>query len=92
MCRSDLDEVWAEIGAKNYHKSLDHRSFYFKQQDTKSLSTKAIQLSLQTISRHRLPATAACHCSVQLPAYQHQPLTRSQRPASSAAAERPALT
>ncbi|CAK9187194.1 unnamed protein product, partial [Ilex paraguariensis] len=39
-CRSDFNKVWAEIYAKNYHKSLDHRSFYFKQQDTKSLSTK----------------------------------------------------
>ena len=39
-CRADFNKVWAEIYAKNYHKSLDHRSFYFKQQDTKSLSTK----------------------------------------------------
>ena len=39
-CRSDFNKVWAEIYAKNYHKSLDHRSFYFKQQDTKSLSAK----------------------------------------------------
>ncbi|XP_078148844.1 paired amphipathic helix protein Sin3-like 3 isoform X2 [Carex rostrata] len=41
-CRSDFNKVWAEIYAKNYHKSLDHRSFYFKQQDTKNLSTKAL--------------------------------------------------
>lgn len=39
-CRSDFNKVWAEIYFKNYQKSLDHRSFYFKQQDTKSLSTK----------------------------------------------------
>ncbi|KAE8722648.1 pyruvate dehydrogenase E1 component subunit alpha [Hibiscus syriacus] len=39
-CRSDFNKVWSEIYAKNYHKSLDHRSFYFKQQDSKSLSTK----------------------------------------------------
>lgn len=39
-CRADFNKVWAEIYSKNYHKSLDHRSFYFKQQDTKSLSTK----------------------------------------------------
>lgn len=39
-CRSDFNKVWAEIYAKNYHKSLDHRSFYFKQQDSKSLSAK----------------------------------------------------
>ncbi|MED6106260.1 hypothetical protein PIB30_003219 [Stylosanthes scabra] len=41
-CRADFNKVWAEIYAKNYHKSLDHRSFYFKQQDTKSLSTKEV--------------------------------------------------
>lgn len=39
-CRADFNKVWAEIYAKNYHKSLDHRSFYFKQQDAKNLSTK----------------------------------------------------
>ena len=44
-CRADFNKVWAEIYAKNYHKSLDHRSFYFKQQDTKSLSTKGILLA-----------------------------------------------
>ncbi|XP_010477744.1 PREDICTED: paired amphipathic helix protein Sin3-like 3 [Camelina sativa] len=41
-CRSDFDKVWADIYAKNYYKSLDHRSFYFKQQDSKNLSMKAL--------------------------------------------------
>eukprot|EP00252_Welwitschia_mirabilis_P014433 TRINITY_DN3170_c0_g1_i2.p1 TRINITY_DN3170_c0_g1~~TRINITY_DN3170_c0_g1_i2.p1 ORF type:complete len:1323 (+),score=353.10 TRINITY_DN3170_c0_g1_i2:643-4611(+) len=41
-CRTDMNKVWAEVYAKNYHKSLDHRSFYFKQQDKKSLSTKGL--------------------------------------------------
>lgn len=40
QCRADFNKVWAEIYAKNYHKSLDHRSFYFKQQDTRNLSAK----------------------------------------------------
>lgn len=39
-CRSDFNKIWAEVYAKNYHKSLDYRSFYFKQQDTKNLSAK----------------------------------------------------
>ncbi|KAF9666412.1 hypothetical protein SADUNF_Sadunf16G0226700 [Salix dunnii] len=39
-CRIDFNKVWAEIYAKNHYKSLDHRSFYFKQQDSKNLSTK----------------------------------------------------
>ncbi|KAM0058174.1 putative transcription regulator Others family [Helianthus debilis subsp. tardiflorus] len=41
-CRSDFNKVWAEIYAKNHYKSLDHRSFYFKQQDSKNLSTKSL--------------------------------------------------
>ncbi|KAL8171572.1 hypothetical protein V2J09_023376 [Rumex salicifolius] len=40
--RSDLNKVWAEVYAKNHYKSLDHRSFYFKQQDSKNLSTKSL--------------------------------------------------
>lgn len=39
-CHSDFQKVWADVYAKNHHKSLDHRSFYFKQQDSKNLSTK----------------------------------------------------
>lgn len=39
-CRSDFNKVWAEIYAKNHYKSLDQRSFYFKQQDSKNLSSK----------------------------------------------------
>ncbi|XP_009383768.2 paired amphipathic helix protein Sin3-like 4 isoform X1 [Musa acuminata AAA Group] len=49
-CRSDFNKVWAEIYAKNYHKSLDHRSFYFKQQDSKSLSTKALLAEIKDIN------------------------------------------
>ncbi|URD90105.1 hypothetical protein MUK42_27419 [Musa troglodytarum] len=49
-CRSDFSKVWAEIYAKNYHKSLDHRSFYFKQQDAKSLSTKALLAEIKEIN------------------------------------------
>lgn len=52
-CRSDFNKVWAEIYAKNYHKSLDHRSFYFKQQDTKSLSTKALLAEIKEISENK---------------------------------------
>jgi paired amphipathic helix protein Sin3a len=49
-CRFDFNKVWAEIYAKNYHKSLDHRSFYFKQQDTKSLCGKALIAEIKEIS------------------------------------------
>ena len=39
-CREDFNAVWADVYAKNHYKSLDHRSFYFKQQDSKNLSAK----------------------------------------------------
>ncbi|PIA62320.1 hypothetical protein AQUCO_00200364v1 [Aquilegia coerulea] len=52
-CRSDFNKVWAEIYAKNYHKSLDHRSFYFKQQDTKNLSTKALLAEIKEINEQK---------------------------------------
>ncbi|XP_057529106.1 paired amphipathic helix protein Sin3-like 3 isoform X2 [Amaranthus tricolor] len=52
-CRADFNKVWAEIYAKNYHKSLDHRSFYFKQHDTKSLSTKALLAEVKEISEQK---------------------------------------
>ncbi|KAG9134469.1 hypothetical protein Leryth_019931 [Lithospermum erythrorhizon] len=48
-CRSEFNKVWAETYSKNYHKSLDHRSFYFKQQDTKGLSTKALLAEIKEI-------------------------------------------
>ncbi|KAG5383079.1 hypothetical protein IGI04_034549 [Brassica rapa subsp. trilocularis] len=49
-CRSDFRKVWAEVYAKNHHKSLDHRSFYFKQQDSKNLSTKGLVAEIKDIS------------------------------------------
>ncbi|KAF5726781.1 paired amphipathic helix protein Sin3-like 4-like isoform X3 [Tripterygium wilfordii] len=52
-CRADFNKVWAEIYAKNYHKSLDHRSFYFKQQDTKSSSAKALLAEIKEISEKK---------------------------------------
>ncbi|XP_061360798.1 paired amphipathic helix protein Sin3-like 4 isoform X1 [Gastrolobium bilobum] len=52
-CRADFSKVWAEIYAKNYHKSLDHRSFYFKQQDSKTLSAKALLAEIKEISEKK---------------------------------------
>ncbi|KAI3699768.1 hypothetical protein L2E82_44292 [Cichorium intybus] len=48
-CRFDFNKVWAEIYAKNHYKSLDHRSFYFKQQDSKNLSTKSLVAEIKEI-------------------------------------------
>ncbi|XP_047312064.1 paired amphipathic helix protein Sin3-like 2 [Impatiens glandulifera] len=47
--RNDFNKVWADIYAKNHYKSLDHRSFYFKQQDSKNLSTKTFVAEIKEI-------------------------------------------
>lgn len=40
--RQDLNKQWKEVNEKNYHKSLDHSSFYFKQKDKKQTSVKVL--------------------------------------------------
>ncbi|XP_019161607.1 PREDICTED: paired amphipathic helix protein Sin3-like 2 isoform X2 [Ipomoea nil] len=52
-CRVDFNKVWAEIYAKNHYKSLDHRSFYFKQQDSKNLSTKSFLAEIKEIKENK---------------------------------------
>lgn len=52
-CRVDFNKVWADVYAKNYHKSLDHRSFYFKQQDAKCLSAKALVAEIKEINENK---------------------------------------
>ncbi|GAB2299874.1 hypothetical protein Dimus_033925 [Dionaea muscipula] len=50
--RSDFNKVWADIYAKNHYKSLDHRSFYFKQQDSKNLSLKSLVAEIKEIKEN----------------------------------------
>ncbi|XP_009630074.1 paired amphipathic helix protein Sin3-like 2 isoform X1 [Nicotiana tomentosiformis] len=52
-CRTDFNKVWAEIYAKNHYKSLDHRSFYFKQQDSKNLSSKSLVAEIKEIKEKK---------------------------------------
>ncbi|KAK9683281.1 hypothetical protein RND81_10G128900 [Saponaria officinalis] len=51
-CRTDFNKVWSEIYAKNHFKSLDHRSFYFKQQDSKNLSIKSLVAEIKEIKEN----------------------------------------
>jgi paired amphipathic helix protein Sin3a len=51
-----MNKVWAEVYEKNYQKSLDHRSFYFKQMDKKSTSSKGIITEIREV---RAPSIAA---------------------------------
>ena len=40
--RVELVKVWKDTQAKNYAKSLDHRSFYFKSADKRALTVKGL--------------------------------------------------
>jgi len=51
--RDEMKPVWADVYTKNYNKSLDHRSFYFKQTDKKSLSAKGMLSELREASDKR---------------------------------------
>ena len=46
--RQTLDKQWKEVLEKNYQKSLDHRSIYFKQQDRKAMMVKTLAHELRT--------------------------------------------
>eukprot|EP00232_Nephroselmis_pyriformis_P019508 CAMPEP_0182880668 /NCGR_PEP_ID=MMETSP0034_2-20130328/16687_1 /TAXON_ID=156128 /ORGANISM="Nephroselmis pyriformis, Strain CCMP717" /LENGTH=677 /DNA_ID=CAMNT_0025013665 /DNA_START=122 /DNA_END=2152 /DNA_ORIENTATION=+ len=51
--QEDMNGVWTEVYQKNFHKSLDHRSFYFKQMDKKALSTKAMLAEIKETADKR---------------------------------------
>jgi paired amphipathic helix protein Sin3a len=44
--RTELNRHWKDVLCRNHAKSFDHRSFYFKQQDKKYLSTKQLVADL----------------------------------------------
>ncbi|XVE83876.1 hypothetical protein DITRI_Ditri16bG0123300 [Diplodiscus trichospermus] len=50
----DFNKVWAEIYSRNHYKSLDHRSFYFKQQDSKNLSAKSLVAEIKELKEKNL--------------------------------------
>tara|TARA_B100001142_G_C14346217_1_gene660105 strand:- start:2091 stop:5489 length:3399 start_codon:yes stop_codon:yes gene_type:complete len=45
----DVASIWVDVYEKNYNKSLDHRSFYFKQTDKKALSAKGMTNEIKDI-------------------------------------------
>ncbi|KAI4347649.1 hypothetical protein L6164_008441 [Bauhinia variegata] len=73
QCRSDFNKVWAEIYAKNHYKSLDHRSFYFKQQDSKNLSAKSLVAEIKEIKEKQQKEDDILQC---IAAGNKQPLFR----------------
>lgn len=47
LVRDAMNEHWTTVYQANYRKSLDHRSFYFKQYDKKNLSPKQLLLEIK---------------------------------------------
>lgn len=50
--RQQCSKTWKEIYEKNYTKSLDHRSFYFKQGDKKNFSGKQMVMELKGLTEN----------------------------------------
>ncbi|KAK9865821.1 hypothetical protein WJX84_003538 [Apatococcus fuscideae] len=47
--RERMNKIWSRVFDNNYHKSLDHRSFYFKQTDKRNLGTKAMLAEIREL-------------------------------------------
>ncbi|KAG2333907.1 hypothetical protein Bca52824_005087 [Brassica carinata] len=77
-CREDFNVVWADVYAKNHYKSLDHRSFYFKQQDSKNLSAKALVTEIKDLKENSqeeddvLLSVAAGHRQPLIPHFEYE--------------------
>ncbi|GAX77506.1 hypothetical protein CEUSTIGMA_g4950.t1 [Chlamydomonas eustigma] len=52
--KEEMMKIWFKIYEQNYHKSLDHRSFYFKQAEKKQLLPKTmVQEAREAADRRR---------------------------------------
>lgn len=47
--RNEMKSTWRKVNEANYQRSLDHRSFYFKQEDKKRRSAKALVTELKEV-------------------------------------------
>ncbi|PRW32936.1 SIN3 component of histone deacetylase complex isoform C [Chlorella sorokiniana] len=51
--KAEMMQTWQQIFKENYHKSLDHRSFYFKQAEKKNLTPKGMLADLKEAAEKR---------------------------------------
>ncbi|PSC76597.1 Paired amphipathic helix isoform C [Micractinium conductrix] len=51
--KEEMMGTWQTIFKENYHKSLDHRSFYFKQAEKKNLTPKGMLADLKEAAEKR---------------------------------------
>ena len=58
----EVTPIWVDVYEKNYNKSLDHRSFYFKQTDKKALSAKGMTSEIKEVSDKKKTSEEAIGC------------------------------
>lgn len=58
----EVTPIWVDVYEKNYNKSLDHRSFYFKQTDKKALSAKGMTGEIKEMSDKKKSSEDAIGC------------------------------
>ena len=58
----EVTPTWVDVYEKNYNKSLDHRSFYFKQTDKKALSAKGMTGEIKEMSDKKKTSEDAIGC------------------------------
>lgn len=69
--REEMKETWHRVYEQNYHKSLDHRSFYFKQTEKKNLGAKTMLQVRMRVMRMRVVCVLAqrrAPCQLCIPA------------------------
>ncbi|GIL73116.1 hypothetical protein Vretimale_4724 [Volvox reticuliferus] len=73
--RVEMTRVWKRIYEANYHKSLDHRSFYFKQAEKRALLPKTLVAEVrEAADRRRQDERSFRSLS---PAYRYDPVLES---------------
>ena len=58
-----MNRIWKDVYERNYLKSLDHRSFYFKQIDKRNLSSKGLVSEMRALVEAGTPAVFQFPCS-----------------------------
>jgi len=60
--KEEMTKIWKKIYEQNYPRSLDHRSFYFKQQEKKNLMAKAMVSEIKEAADKRKADEANLRC------------------------------
>ncbi|KAK9814633.1 hypothetical protein WJX72_009077 [[Myrmecia] bisecta] len=64
--KQHMAKQWQKVYEHNYHKSLDHRSFYFKQTDKRNLGHKSMLGEIKDLVERRRAEAAGLHALTTL--------------------------